>query len=168
MTNDPKATLKPCPFCGGNPTLVSENAFEDGTIWQIYCSNDDCLVQPATTGSFFQDETLSDWNTRAAAPMTEDELKEIRDISLRLDAHISAQAEKIAALEAENKRLRFLRQIDEWIFELSDDDISDEVEAINRASRAKRPEAIMNALQNILRKRAKREALAQTASEVKA
>lgn len=105
MTNTP---LKPCPFCGGNPTLVSENAFEDGTVWQIYCSNDDCPVQPATTGSFFQDETLSDWNTRAAAPMTEAEMEMELEVILQ-QYHGDANKNFKAAIRALAKKYRGYR-----------------------------------------------------------
>lgn len=108
-----KPELKPCPFCGGKPTLVSENAFEDGTVWQIYCSNGDCPVQPATTGSFFQDETLSDWNTRASTlpAQVADDAVEAVHIALAkshyiTDFHIGAASDLIERLTAQGYTLR--------------------------------------------------------------
>ena len=60
------AGLKPCPFCGGRASVkkfVSKNgAFE---IYNVYCMNEDCRVEPITHDYFHKEEAIEAWNRRA-------------------------------------------------------------------------------------------------------
>lgn len=53
--------LKPCPFCGGEATLV-EDIYDDRLCSYVICSNDNCN---ANTGRYdTEDEAITKWNTR--------------------------------------------------------------------------------------------------------
>lgn len=58
--------LKPCPFCGVRPKLLSG---EGGTPWAHYsitCESKCCLLYSVTTGDFNKQETaIKAWNKRA-------------------------------------------------------------------------------------------------------
>lgn len=56
--------LKPCPFCGGEATLV-EDIFNDRLYNYVICSNDDC---DANTGRCdTEDEAITKWNNRTSS-----------------------------------------------------------------------------------------------------
>ena len=55
------STLLACPFCGSD----AKQAIEHG--WNlIYCSNNDCLVEPCTHDFETPDEAVTAWNKRAS------------------------------------------------------------------------------------------------------
>ena len=54
---EPNVNLKPCPFCGCNPTLYKTTY---GNYW-ISCI---CSCQYGFTGSFTKDEVIQKWNNR--------------------------------------------------------------------------------------------------------
>lgn len=63
--------LKPCPFCGGEATLIHEKRH----LWIVECSNVNCLFG---TGLIFDDneysvsEIIKAWNTRAYEEKNDD------------------------------------------------------------------------------------------------
>lgn len=58
-------TLKPCPFCGGTPTVITDD-FYDGLI-SIECCQVGCRanVQGETYDLNEKDKAIEHWNTRA-------------------------------------------------------------------------------------------------------
>ena len=64
MSDTPKnseATLKPCPFCGGEAHMLEVNE-----TYNVYCDNEDCCARPGTYVCFTEAEAIEAWNTRAA------------------------------------------------------------------------------------------------------
>jgi len=59
---DANMMLEPCPFCGGEAKC---NGHPKGILGQIYCSNEECFG-PRTT-AFTKQDSIVQWNTRAAA-----------------------------------------------------------------------------------------------------
>ena len=55
-----KSSLLPCPFCGGEATM-----FSDDGLFNIYCDNDFCDVRPGIDTCFSEAEAVEAWNTRA-------------------------------------------------------------------------------------------------------
>lgn len=57
-----KSYLKPCPFCGKEPSICLDNYFESKN-WIIWCSNNNCKVE-----SFAEEpskkEVIRYWNER--------------------------------------------------------------------------------------------------------
>ena len=59
--------LKPCPFCGGEPST----GFIDyeGDTWvgkhEVSCFNNKCVVQPNTDSYETEEDAIKAWNTRA-------------------------------------------------------------------------------------------------------
>jgi len=53
--------LKPCPFCGGDASLIGDHRGED-----VSCENNDCLINPGTA-EFYNtcEEAINASNTRA-------------------------------------------------------------------------------------------------------
>lgn len=57
-----KGKLKPCPFCGGSATLISNGRPDSRrTGWKVFC--DDCGV--ATLLHTDKGKAVEDWNRRA-------------------------------------------------------------------------------------------------------
>lgn len=58
--------LKPCPFCGGTPTMrdVDIKAL-GGTGYCVECMNEDCMVNVCTRRFDTEDEAIEAWNQRA-------------------------------------------------------------------------------------------------------
>lgn len=58
-------TLKPCPFCGGEPTVLTDELY-DGSF-SIECCQVGCRVdvQGETYDSGEEDKAIKHWNTRA-------------------------------------------------------------------------------------------------------
>lgn len=56
--------LKPCPFCGGEPTeevnLVLPYEIE---LYKIKCENKKCTILPSTT-AYKKEDAIKAWNTR--------------------------------------------------------------------------------------------------------
>ena len=65
-----KDKLKPCPFCGGEATLV-EDIYNDQLYNYVICSNDDCNANTGRCDT--EDEAITKWNKR----VSEAEEKEI-------------------------------------------------------------------------------------------
>jgi hypothetical protein len=56
--------LKPCPFCGGEPSVLQLGNGPGGM--SVDCLNRECLVQPNTFSTHATDaDALSAWNRRA-------------------------------------------------------------------------------------------------------
>ena len=52
--------IKPCPFCGGEATFISDHRGED-----IACQNDGCCTNPSTSDFYdTYEEAIEAWNTR--------------------------------------------------------------------------------------------------------
>ena len=62
-----EATLKPCPFCGGEakvqPTYDIDTGERDGYF--AWCSNYECECKPQTRDYITEAEAIEAWNTRA-------------------------------------------------------------------------------------------------------
>ena len=56
--------LRPCPFCGGEPTL-NRCDFCGELVFTIYCDNDDCREVAATDDYETEAEAAAAWNRRA-------------------------------------------------------------------------------------------------------
>lgn len=56
-------TVKPCPFCGGEPHF-----FENDGWFYVECGNVTCATICETRGSETKEEAAKDWNTRAEEP----------------------------------------------------------------------------------------------------
>ena len=96
--------LKPCPFCGSAPTMVTD-AIEEGDIYN------DCQVicrECGASGEFEKDTSVSiaAWNRRAAPSETEN-VAEARKLlvweGLRIDAETTGKA-IAAALRSRDER----------------------------------------------------------------
>lgn len=55
--------LKPCPFCGGEPTWDSD---AENKMWYIRCVFPSCPIRPCTFGELYKDRVVDMWNQRAA------------------------------------------------------------------------------------------------------
>lgn len=58
--------LKPCPFCGGEPTMrsLAETANYEATNY-ILCLNDNCSVKPSMMKTYStMEEAIEAWNRR--------------------------------------------------------------------------------------------------------
>ena len=53
--------LLPCPFCGGEATLV-EDIYNDQLYNYVICSNDDCNANTGRCDT--EDEAITKWNNR--------------------------------------------------------------------------------------------------------
>lgn len=60
--------LKPCPFCGGEPTIraLAETA-NSKAVNYILCLNDNCSVQPSMMKTYSTlEEAIEAWNGRVS------------------------------------------------------------------------------------------------------
>lgn len=61
--------LKPCPFCGGEPTMSSYtySTLGGGYVqFKVECENDNCPAQPTVDWHYWSEaEAAEAWNTRA-------------------------------------------------------------------------------------------------------
>ena len=55
--------LKPCPFCGSNVTLTK--VIGVNALYAVYCSNENCYIQPSTKVCKSREEAIDAWNRRA-------------------------------------------------------------------------------------------------------
>jgi len=55
-----KMELKPCPFCGEQPSILKN-------MGTIFCGNDNCFG-PQSTAEHLEDSAVQ-WNTRVSSPM---------------------------------------------------------------------------------------------------
>ena len=53
--------LKPCPFCGGKPTVEFDEGI--GKHW-ICCKNEKCRIQPSTDAHTYIGVVVREWNRR--------------------------------------------------------------------------------------------------------
>lgn len=53
--------LKPCPFCGGEPTLEQNNSTKK---WWVYCSNPKRRINPSTDMHIVRAVIVREWNRR--------------------------------------------------------------------------------------------------------
>jgi hypothetical protein len=67
MTESPRATPDPCPFCGGEPEVLNERS--------VHCNNPGCEAQPFTAGQT-KAEAIAAWNRRATPDQGSAELSE--------------------------------------------------------------------------------------------
>ena len=58
-----KIELKPCPFCGGHPEIVTPEE-TDGQYWFIACTNDNCWGIAGTDLCDTETEAIDKWNRR--------------------------------------------------------------------------------------------------------
>ena len=58
-----KVNLKPCPFCGGQPEIVTPEE-TDGQYWFIACTNDNCWGIAGTELCDTETEAIDKWNRR--------------------------------------------------------------------------------------------------------
>jgi hypothetical protein len=74
------AELKPCPFCGGTPAIVTRNVEPQGDPWYgrkdetfVLCDCGACLFDGAFHEGFWDAETraVEAWNRRAALGVPE-------------------------------------------------------------------------------------------------
>ena len=77
--------LKPCPFCGGNKTVICKTDYDDWDAYAVSCRYSDCHGAIFTLGyGYFptEAEAIAAWNTRAVDPAA------IREAALREAADI--------------------------------------------------------------------------------
>ncbi len=55
--------LRPCPFCGGDATLI-EDIYNDQLYNYVICSNDDCNANTGRCDT--EDEAITKWNKRVS------------------------------------------------------------------------------------------------------
>jgi hypothetical protein len=67
--------LKPCPFCGGPPSIFDG---ADVSLSSIGCANIDCDIEPSTDYLSW-DESVTAWNRRAKTPAEEVFERQIAD-----------------------------------------------------------------------------------------
>ena len=82
--------LKPCPFCGGNKTVICKTDYGDGDAYAVSCRYHECHGAIFTLGyGYFstEAEAIAAWNTRAIDPAA------IREAALR---EAAALAEALA------------------------------------------------------------------------
>lgn len=56
------AELKPCPFCGGIPTMEYDDYFQG---WIVVCENKKCRIRPMTDYHIKKGVVTREWNRRA-------------------------------------------------------------------------------------------------------
>lgn len=58
--------LKPCPFCGSEAVSDwrSSRAKPCITLYQIGCTNSDCIIQPETFWMATEEKAIEAWNRR--------------------------------------------------------------------------------------------------------
>lgn len=60
--------LKPCPFCGKMPYIFTGVLIkEDAVIYQVYCNNANCAMQPSTMFQPKKQMAIDEWNERVKA-----------------------------------------------------------------------------------------------------
>jgi hypothetical protein len=62
MTSNKKAKLKPCPFCGGKPTMLYDS---DECFTEIVCLNINCPITVETNYWIGASAAVAEWNRRA-------------------------------------------------------------------------------------------------------
>lgn len=72
-------TLKPCPFCGGEPRLWAQNSKVGGHT--ITCGQD-CHLEFDCPG-MTEAETINEWNTRATPYPSVDAMKAAVELEIR-------------------------------------------------------------------------------------
>lgn len=66
-----KVELKPCPFCGGQPEIVTPEE-TDGQYWFIACTNDNCWGIAVSDFCETESEAIDKWNHRENGENNED------------------------------------------------------------------------------------------------
>lgn len=56
--------LKPCPFCGEEPEIVSYISYHK-TVYKVRCNNRDCPIIAATLDYISIEDAIEAWNRRA-------------------------------------------------------------------------------------------------------
>ncbi len=99
MTNKPE--LKPCPFCGSTSLNTDWITNEVYTVWCLKCGAD-------FVSNLGEKDTYKLWNTRAepAAPSSDEVDRDLCAVSMVFPETAQDLRAHIAALEADNKRLR--------------------------------------------------------------
>ena len=56
--------LKPCPFCGGRASVrrIPGKIYD---LYNVYCMNEDCFIEPSTHHYYCKEEAIEAWNRRA-------------------------------------------------------------------------------------------------------
>ena len=54
----------PCPFCGKDPE-IDKDKLRGVTVWNVGCTNKDCLVDVETVDFESEDDAIKVWNQRA-------------------------------------------------------------------------------------------------------
>jgi Lar family restriction alleviation protein len=73
--------LKPCPFCGGDKSIICRTDYDGGDAYAVSCRYSDCHGHIFTLGHGYfstKEEAIAAWNTRADADRIE-ELERERD-----------------------------------------------------------------------------------------
>ena len=85
MTDTTKPTLKPCPFCGGEATLI-DGVIPSGSA-EVHCFNDKCM---AMMGHETVEQMVSEWNTRSEPTLKQACIKcgYLSDVEI-IDSHAS-------------------------------------------------------------------------------
>ena len=59
-------TIKPCPFCGIEPKIQSQQICGEQPV-RIACDSDSCGCNPGTSWVLTIKEAIADWNQRSGA-----------------------------------------------------------------------------------------------------
>lgn len=57
-------SLKPCPFCGGQPTLSERKSYSNTKWYRVICLNSMCLICPSTAEFEDKENAIRAWNRR--------------------------------------------------------------------------------------------------------
>lgn len=77
------SNLKPCPFCGGESELISNDTTTYGyptPNWAVRCVNETCIANDITPNYSQHEDAVDDWNRRpepANVPLAQERFEQI-------------------------------------------------------------------------------------------
>ena len=111
--------LKPCPFCGEHPNVITGTSITDKEEEYFYveCMNRDCLVQPRIV-CYSESNTEEAWNTRAY----ENELYTLENrLKYLLQSEVVRTYDEVDP-EKPDKHIRDITELDRLVFDSKHED----------------------------------------------